>query len=111
LPSLFGPADYQRLIVGWGSTAPAVIAALEQLQPEATAFLHCLQLYPVPQAVIKHLRQATQIIVIENNATGQFARLLRAEVGCSIDKEWHKYNGLTFTADEVTLLLSKELGL
>lgn len=111
LPRLYGPADYQRLIVGWGSTAPAVIEAMEKLQPEATAFLHCLQLYPVPQAMINHLRQATQIIVIENNATGQFARLLRAEVGCSIYKEWHKYNGLTFTADEVTLLLSQELNL
>ncbi len=109
LPRLYGPTDYQRLIVGWGSTAAAVIEALEQIKPESTAFLHCLQLYPVSQAVIDHLRQAVQITVIENNATGQFARLLRGEVGCTIYREWHKYNGLTFTVDEVTQLLRQEV--
>jgi 2-oxoglutarate ferredoxin oxidoreductase subunit alpha len=111
LPTLYGAPDFTRLIVGWGSTAAAVIEALEQINPHATAFLHCLQLYPVPQAVIDHLRQAEQIIVIENNATGQFARLLRAEVGCTIHREWHKYNGLTFTVDEVAQLLSQEVQL
>jgi 2-oxoglutarate ferredoxin oxidoreductase subunit alpha len=109
LPRLYGPTDFKRLIVGWGSTAAAVIEALEQSQPESTAFLHCLQLYPVPQTVIDHLRQAEQIIVIENNATGQFARLLRAEASCTIYREWHKYNGLTFTVDEVAELLRLEV--
>ena len=74
-PKLFGPADYRRLIVGWGSTAAVVAEALAQLQPPETAFLHCVQLYPLPTALLEHLRRATQIIVIENNATGQFARL------------------------------------
>jgi len=109
LPRLYGPTDFKRLIVGWGSTAAAVIEALEQSRTESTAFLHCLQLYPVPQTVINHLLQAEQIIVIENNATGQFARLLRAEVGCTIYREWHKYNGLTFTTDEVSQLLDQEV--
>jgi 2-oxoglutarate ferredoxin oxidoreductase subunit alpha len=108
-PCLYGPTDFKRLIVGWGSTAAAVIDALKQSHPDSTAFLYCLQIYPVTQAVIDHLRQAEQIIVIENNATGQFARLLRAEVGCTIHREWHKYNGLTFTADEVTQLLHQEV--
>lgn len=108
-PRLYGPSDYRRLIVGWGSTGAVVAEALEHLNPQATAFLHCLQLYPLPQAVIEHLHQATQIIVIENNAIGQFARLLRAETGCTVVKEWHKYNGLAFTVDEVIELLRQEV--
>lgn len=109
LPRFHGPADFRRLIVGWGSTSSAVTEALAQLQPESTAYLHCPQLYPVPQAVIEHLHRAKQIIVIENNATGQFARLLRAETGCTVFREWHKYNGLTFTVDEVAALLHQEV--
>lgn len=109
LPRLYGPTDYYRLIVGWGSTSAAVIEALQQSRTESTAYLHCLQLYPVTQTVINHLLQAAYIIVIENNATGQFARLLRAEVGCTIYREWHNYNGLTFTTDEVSQLLEQEV--
>jgi 2-oxoglutarate ferredoxin oxidoreductase subunit alpha len=108
-PRIFGPADYKRLIVSYGSTSAAVIEALEQLQPVSTSLLHCLQLYPVTQAVIDYMRPARQIIVIENNATGQFARLLRAETGCEISREWHKYNGISFTVDEVIDLLRQEV--
>jgi 2-oxoglutarate ferredoxin oxidoreductase subunit alpha len=108
-PHLYGPTDYRRLIVGWGSTAAVVSEALAQLQPEATAFLHCVQVYPLPLALLEHLHQATEIIVIENNATGQFARLLRAECGCAIAREWHKYNGLAFSVAEVVELLQQEV--
>lgn len=107
LPRLYGSANYRRLIVGWGSTAAAVTEALMQRQPGSTAYLHCLQLYPLPQEVLDRLQQAEQIIVIENNATGQFARLLRAETGCAIFREWHKYNGLAFSVDEVARLLEE----
>ena len=107
LPRLNGPVDYQLLIVGWGSTAAAVDEALSRLQPELTAFLHCLQLYPVTQVVRDYLQKAAKIIVIENNATGQFARLLRGETGCAIHREWHKYNGLAFSVDEVMVLLGQ----
>lgn len=107
-PRLHGPADYRRLLVGWGSTAPAIIEALARVPLEQTAFLHCVQVYPLPAALVAHLRRAERIIVIENNATGQFARLLRAETGCVIAAEWHKYNGLAFNIEEITALLREE---
>ncbi|MDO9081288.1 MAG: 2-oxoacid:acceptor oxidoreductase subunit alpha, partial [Desulfuromonadales bacterium] len=108
-PRLFGPVDYRRLIVGWGSTCAVATEALTQLPLPATAFLHCPQVYPLPLALLDGLRQAKEIIVIENNATGQFARLLRAESGCTIAKEWHKYNGLPFSVAEVVALLQQEV--
>ena len=77
--------------------------------PPVTAFLHCQQVYPLPLALLEHLHQATQIIVVENNASGQFARLLRAESGCTVHTEWHKYNGLAFSVDEVVELLRQEV--
>lgn len=107
-PRLHGPADYRLLLVGWGSTAPAIIEALARVPLEQTAFLHCVQVYPLPAALVGHLRRAERIIVIENNATGQFARLLRAETGCAIAAEWRKYNGLAFSVEEITALLREE---
>ena len=107
-PRLHGPADYRRLIVGWGSTAPAIVEALSRVPLERTAFLHCVQVYPLPAAVEEHLRRAERIIVIESNATGQFARLLRGETGCVVAAEWLKYNGLAFSVDEIAALLREE---
>lgn len=107
-PRLHGPADYRRLLVGWGSTAPAIIEALTRVPLEQTAFLHCVQVYPLPAALVTHLLRAERIIVIENNATGQFARLLRAETGCAVAAEWGKYNGLAFSVEEIAALLREE---
>ncbi|MDX9841411.1 MAG: 2-oxoacid:acceptor oxidoreductase subunit alpha, partial [Desulfobulbus sp.] len=108
-PRLHGPAEFRRLIVGWGSTGPAVIEALKRVRPEDTSYLHCVQLYPLSPTLLAFLERAERIIVIEGNATGQFARLLRAECGCAIAAEWHKYNGLAFSADEVETLLRTEV--
>jgi 2-oxoglutarate ferredoxin oxidoreductase subunit alpha len=108
-PVLFGPTDFTRLIVGWGSTCATVREALEGEKPPGTAFLHCPQVYPVPDAVVRHLKQAERIIVVENNATGQFARLLAAETGHRAQKHWLKYNGLPFSVEEVVELLRQEV--
>jgi len=108
-PHLHGSGDYHRLIIGWGSTSPAIIEALALVRPEQTAYLHCVQLYPLSAALITYMSRATRIIVIENNATGQFARLLRAETSWLISAEWHKYNGLPFSVEELVALLQKEI--
>ena len=108
-PRLHGPENFRRLIVGWGSTTAPALEALERVRPEETSYLHCVQLYPLSPALLAYLERAERIIVIEGNATGQFARLLRAECGCAIAAEWHKYDGLAFSADEVETLLRTEV--
>ena len=50
-PELHGPEEFRRLIVGWGSTGPAVIEALERVRPDSTSYLHCGQLYPLSPAL------------------------------------------------------------
>jgi 2-oxoglutarate ferredoxin oxidoreductase subunit alpha len=107
-PILFGPEDFTTLIVGFGSTCAAVRAALERVAAPHTAFLYCLQVYPLPAEVLDFLQQAQTVIVIENNASGQFARLLRAETGRGADRQWLKYNGLPFSVEEVVANLQKE---
>ncbi len=108
-PRLYGPDKYRCLLVGWGSTGPAIREALDRVAPLETAFLHCIQVYPLPEETEAYLQRAERIIVVENNATGQFARLLRAETGCVIADQWLKYNGLAFSVDEIIDRLQKEV--
>jgi hypothetical protein len=35
---------------------------------------------------------------------------LQGETGCTIHRGWHKYNGLSFSVDEVMELLRQEVG-
>lgn len=107
-PRLYGPADFTSLIIGYGSTCACVREALDRVNPARTAFLYCPQVYPVPAEVSDALLQAENVIVIENNATGQFARLLRAETGSIIDGHWLKFNGLPFSVEEVVAKLQEE---
>ena len=108
-PRLYGQDNYRSLLVAWGSTGPAIHEALDRVAPAATAFLHFTQVYPLPDGTEAYLVRAERIIVVENNATGQFARLLRAETGCVIADQWLKYNGLAFSVDELIELLEKEV--
>lgn len=101
-PVLTGPERYENLVVGWGSTRPIIAEAIEQLDRSDTACLHFPQVYPIPPAASEYLSNARRIIVVENNATGQFARLLRMESEVRVDHTVLKYNGMPFTVEELT---------
>ena len=101
-PELTGPEDFTYLLVGWGSTKEAVIEALSASGRTDMAHLHFPQVFPVPPQAQSWLEQAQKVIVIENNATSQFGKVLRlhteiAELGAVL-----KYNGLPFTVEELT---------
>jgi 2-oxoglutarate ferredoxin oxidoreductase subunit alpha len=58
-------------------------------------------LWPFPvDSFRKALKGSTHIIVVENNATGQLAALMR-QYGFVIAAEIHKYNGRPFTVEEL----------
>jgi 2-oxoglutarate ferredoxin oxidoreductase subunit alpha len=108
---LFGPANYQRLLVGWGSTRPAIKEALARVADPKTAFLHCPQVYPLTEEVQQLLLQAQRLIVIENNATAQFARLIQRETGRRADADWLQYDGMPFSVENLETRLRQEVTL
>ncbi len=67
--------------------------------------LHFSEIYPFPSTdtfdYLKVLDNAKTSICIENNATGQFARLMRAETGHYFKYRINKYDGRPFTVDEL----------
>ena len=87
--------------MGWGSTYNIIKEALERLNRQDIALLHFQQVYPISEASIDILNKAGHIILIENNYSGQFSRLLEAETGINVETRILKYDGLPFYADEL----------
>lgn len=108
-PTLLGKADYKNLIIAWGSNYQVVKEALETMNLKDTAFLHFSQLHPLPGKTAGLLAKAKKLIIIENNATCQFGKLIQLETGIKIENRILKYNGLPFTVEEITKKLKKLL--
>lgn len=100
-PELIGNENYKTLVIGWGSTYYPVKEALENLDKKNTAFLHFKQVYPVPPEAEKYFKRADKVVMVENNYSGQFGKLLKLSFGICIDHNILKYNGLQFFSDEL----------
>lgn len=100
-PLCIGPADASTVLLGWGSTFGVIKEALERLDNPGLLYIHHSQPYPLHEVSKGHIKRAKKRIVIEGNATGQFARLVRSETGALVEEKILKYNGLQFSVEEV----------
>jgi len=101
-PELTGPEDYRLLVVSWGSNYHVIKEALKNISSDGISFLHFSQVYPLHASAGKYLKKASKVAVVENNASGQFAELLKKETGISSAEKILKYNGLPFSVEELT---------
>jgi 2-oxoglutarate ferredoxin oxidoreductase subunit alpha len=113
LPPLHsGPPDGEVLLIGFGSTKGVIAEAREILSAEgvATAAVHLRQVAPFPaQAVSEILDRYRTALTVENNRTGQLARLIRAETGREISGTLGRFDGLPFTPGEVAERVKERL--
>jgi len=114
-PLLYGSAEPDIVIVGWGSTYGVLKESVEALRKEKRiAMLHFSEIYPFPSnenlRYLDVLRNAKLTICVENNATGQFARLMRAEKGYEFHTRINKYDGRPFTLEELLGELNAHIG-
>ncbi|PWJ95495.1 2-oxoglutarate ferredoxin oxidoreductase subunit alpha [Oceanotoga teriensis] len=101
MPEIIGSEDFKNLIISWGSNYNSVKEALKKSKIKNTSMLHFTQLYPLNNKVKDLLKKAEKIIVVENNATGQFANLLKLETNINIDNRILKYDGMPFSVEEL----------
>ena len=101
-PELTGAKNYKNLIVCWGSTYNIAEEAVQKLGRDDVALLHFKQVYPLPDETAGYLQKAEKIIIVENNATSQFAKLIKLYAGIDVDEKILKYNGLSFFVEELT---------
>jgi len=103
--ALYGDQDADTWIISWGSTKGPIIDALEILEGDgidSVGFLQLKILYPFPsEACSEILSNAKRIIDLEQNYSGQMAKLLTMETRI-VPTNWVlKYNGRPFTSTEV----------
>jgi 2-oxoglutarate/2-oxoacid ferredoxin oxidoreductase subunit alpha len=100
-------------LIGWGSTYGAIIEAASMLERDGLRVnvLQLNELWPFPtQAVASALAKAKTNMVIESNATGQLAHLIRAETGIETTSNILKFDGRPFSPAYVTKEVKKEVG-
>lgn len=103
-PLLYGNPNPDVIIAGWGSTFGVIKEAVDILAKESkAAMLHFSEIYPFPSTdkfdYLKVLRNANAAICVENNATSQFARLMKTETGYTFTGMINKYDGRPFTVE------------
>ena len=109
-PELQGAQNPDLLLVTWGSSKGAVeeAAALMQARGEQVATLHFAQVWPlVPEQFLGLLQRAQEVVVVEGNATGQLARLIRRETGFAIERHVLRYDGLPITPEFILRALKR----
>jgi 2-oxoglutarate ferredoxin oxidoreductase subunit alpha len=105
-PLLYGNKRPDVVLVGWGSTYGVMKEAVDALaKDKKIAMLHFSEISPFPLTnkfdYLKVLGDAKLSICIENNATGQFARLMRAETGFEFRAKINKYDGRPFLLENL----------
>ncbi len=109
-PDLNGEKDNKILVIGWGSTYYIIKEALGNIDNKEIAHLHFKQVYPLHEDTIKFLKKAEKTIIIENNATSQFSKLIRQQTGYEIKNKILQYNGLPFSVETITKEIQKIIG-
>ncbi len=110
-PSFYGPKSAKHLLVCWGSTYGPLREAVDITNSRggSTAMVHFSQVWPVNIEKARRAlrvrrrdnRSSRRVTLIEANATGQFASLLREAGVLSECGLVTRFDGLPFTGEEL----------
>ncbi len=102
-----GAKKAKTLIVTWGSNFCVAEEAIERSRNESLGHVHFSQVYPLPLEGKKLLAKAEEVVVVENNARGQFADLLEREYGVEVGTRILQSDGNPFSVEFLTKRFSK----
>ena len=106
--NLFGNKSAKKLIISWGSTKGPILEALKNIKNSSDfAFLQLKTLWPINPDIKKIIDGFKEIIVIENNGTGQLVSVLKSQFDFNPQKIHLKYDGRPFFPEEIIKYLSK----
>ncbi|MGM0369154.1 MAG: 2-oxoacid:acceptor oxidoreductase subunit alpha [Bacillota bacterium] len=111
-PEYLGPDEIDYLLVGWGSTYGPLLEAQELLAAAGVkvGFLSFNDVWPLPTEKLEELAaKDLELIVVENNYTAQFAKLVRGETGINAQHNILKYDGRPFTGKEIYNRIQEEV--
>jgi 2-oxoglutarate ferredoxin oxidoreductase subunit alpha len=111
-PQKYGSQRAGTTLIGWGSTYGAIREAVDILRKDdfPVNMLHLNELWPFPaEAVNGAIEKAENSYVIESNATGQLARLIKAETGRDVTGRILKFDGRPLTPAYIVEAVKKEV--
>jgi 2-oxoglutarate/2-oxoacid ferredoxin oxidoreductase subunit alpha len=105
-PLLYGSTAAETIVVGWGSTYGVLKEAVDRLGHDRVALLHFSEIFPFPGRerfdYVKLLGEAKTTICVEQNATSQLARLIKAETGHEFTSTINRYDGRPWLLETLT---------
>ena len=111
-PRFYGPPQAAVSLIGWGSSYGALKEAVDILKEEGISanLLHLNELWPFPtEPVDRFMAGAKHSLVVESNATGQLARLIRMETGRKADGNILRFDGRPQTPASIAGQVKKEV--
>jgi len=105
-PREFGDPDADTLVISWGSNEGAMLEAMDLLD-RPIRFISVPYMFPRPD-LTEAVEAAESVIVVECNATGQFADLIEHDTLTRVDRV-NKYDGVRFKADELAAEIDNAL--
>ena len=99
-PEVYPESKAEVTLVGWGSTWGAIREAVDILRNEGVDVnhMHLSEIWPFPaEAVSENFSDSSRIIVVENNASGQMAELIRSQTGFRETGSIRKFDGRPLT--------------
>jgi 2-oxoglutarate ferredoxin oxidoreductase subunit alpha len=109
-PTTNGTGTPSVSLLGWGSSLGAMKEAVDRLNAfgQKAAMMHLSQLWPFPaQAVTQFMSRSEHNVVVESNATGQLAKLIRQETGIQAQSYVRRYDGRPLTPAYILSRLKK----
>lgn len=105
---LFGPENYDDLIITWGISKGACVDALDSINRSGhrAAVLQVRMMEPFPVAYItKCAKDANRLIGIEANSSGMLCNIVEGKCGVKVGARALKDTGRLISEDEVELAL------
>ena len=96
----------KNLIIGWGSTKTVILDAMDW---DKCKFLQVLYLKPLSEEIEKEMKKAKNVMIVEQNSTGQLGRLIREKTEIKIENRILKYDSRPFKSDELKKEIEEKL--
>ncbi|MEI6732178.1 MAG: 2-oxoacid:acceptor oxidoreductase family protein [archaeon] len=105
---IHGKQASKNLVIGWGSTKGAIVDAISGLDCK---FIQMIYLEPFSSNIIKELKKAKNLIIVENNKTSLLSSLIAEKTGIFIEDKNKilKYDGRPFMFEPLRDEIKKRL--
>jgi 2-oxoglutarate ferredoxin oxidoreductase subunit alpha len=111
-PLFYGPEDADITLITWGSTTGHCLDAANEINAGGGSanVLQFIDMWPMPVAAAREaLDRCKRKVAIEQNYTGQLAKLIQMTTGVAMDDLLTKYDGRPFSPRQIMQGLGMEV--